>query len=777
MQQCDPFHPNSIPPASKAPAAPSLPPTAPAAPLLLSTAPAPLTSVPLLSPSTTEPQDNPPVPTIQPNGNSGGDGVHDIFKCKVDMSYNRGHRVVANITGKQMVGWVIPADNKPVSIDAANISEAEKESALPALRQSQSELPATMPHSKEVSADTTAIPPPPEAIQQSANNFKENCDENVAQLDREWLLPAITTSDVPKRSVIVIGAGIAGIAAASALVDRGFRVIVLEARGRIGGRIATDWSMGSPVELGACFIHGSYGNPLAMVAREAELRTYSPIDVQSLMYENGTRVPPDEDRQAEELWLALTRRADRIAETVLSSRDIDMSLGELLRKLKKNVRQKPSKEVDLLLSWHAANLEMACAADLDDLSARHYDLDMQYGFSGPHEIVRDGYSSIANALAHNLDIRLNSVVKAVQRDLPVQQVSNDVIEVQSTIPKRTRDSGKASGEKVSAANDSGGIRQVRYLDKVHKRDRSKTGWSGWDSFDPTSRKNAVRVITEDGIDYFAESCVITVPLGVLKSDDIEFIPQLPALKKDAITNIGFGIVNKVALRFDKAFWSTEKPTNGDASAQSTANNGSVGNGSMPSDDDMPDHIGRVSEKHGMFTMFLSLVRCTGAPIIIGITVGQFARFIEEQSDKLVVGIALDALKEMYGKNRMSNLVDYRITRWGLDPFTQGSYSFAEVGTSPQDFADMSEPVDRLFFAGEATHRSHPATAHGAFMSGIREAARIIERSDISLSERRRMAMELYLMQDPHWSNGRSGRPDSKRGGVSKPNDARRNTKQ
>lgn len=52
-------------------------------------------------------------------------------------------------------------------------------------------------------------------------------------------------------SVIVIGAGFAGVAAARALHDASFEVIMLESRDRIGGRVHTDYSFGFPVDLGA----------------------------------------------------------------------------------------------------------------------------------------------------------------------------------------------------------------------------------------------------------------------------------------------------------------------------------------------------------------------------------------------------------------------------------------------------------------------------------------------------------------------------------------------
>ena len=58
--------------------------------------------------------------------------------------------------------------------------------------------------------------------------------------------------------VLVVGAGIAGLAAAERLAASGRRVLVLEARDRIGGRIHTahDPELATPIELGAEFVHG-----------------------------------------------------------------------------------------------------------------------------------------------------------------------------------------------------------------------------------------------------------------------------------------------------------------------------------------------------------------------------------------------------------------------------------------------------------------------------------------------------------------------------------------
>jgi monoamine oxidase len=64
--------------------------------------------------------------------------------------------------------------------------------------------------------------------------------------------------------VIVVGAGMAGLVTARLLHDSGFRVTVLEARPRLGGRTWTDDSLGAPLDLGGSWVHGVDGNPLAL---------------------------------------------------------------------------------------------------------------------------------------------------------------------------------------------------------------------------------------------------------------------------------------------------------------------------------------------------------------------------------------------------------------------------------------------------------------------------------------------------------------------------------
>jgi monoamine oxidase len=70
----------------------------------------------------------------------------------------------------------------------------------------------------------------------------------------------------------VIGAGLSGLVAARVLTDAGLQVQVIEGRDRIGGRVYTDRSLGFAADLGASWLHGIDGNPLADVTNHAGMR-------------------------------------------------------------------------------------------------------------------------------------------------------------------------------------------------------------------------------------------------------------------------------------------------------------------------------------------------------------------------------------------------------------------------------------------------------------------------------------------------------------------------
>src|SRR5258708_40282158 len=88
--------------------------------------------------------------------------------------------------------------------------------------------------------------------------------------------------------VLIIGAGAAGLAAWRELHSTGFNATVLEARNRIGGRILTDHSTSSPIELGAEFVHGK---PKAIwpILEKARLKMLESSDTRMVFDKGGLR--------------------------------------------------------------------------------------------------------------------------------------------------------------------------------------------------------------------------------------------------------------------------------------------------------------------------------------------------------------------------------------------------------------------------------------------------------------------------------------------------------
>ncbi|MBT4175493.1 MAG: NAD(P)-binding protein [Thaumarchaeota archaeon] len=201
------------------------------------------------------------------------------------------------------------------------------------------------------------------------------------------------------------------------------------------------------------------------------------------------------------------------------------------------------------------------------------------------------------------------------------------------------------------------------------------------------------IVTTNKGDFNSKYVISTLPMGVLKSGDVEFSPSLPADKQKAIERIGMGAMNKLYLLFDDMFW-----------------------------DDVT-LINYVSPDGSPMWEFFNL-NGLGKPILLGFTAGDHSRQLEQLSDDEIIADAMSVIQKMYGDETLEP-VDYVRTKWSSDPYSKGAYSYTGVGGTEADYTALAKPVmNRVFFAGEATYVDFTATVNGAYLSGLREAANI-----------------------------------------------------
>jgi len=489
---------------------------------------------------------------------------------------------------------------------------------------------------------------------------------------------ASSVMDIPKppaivdvRPTIVIGAGPAGLAAATMIRQQGGEVIILEARDRVGGRVHTDVStFSAPVDLGASIVTGVCedpkrrtsmpwlgvrADPSGVIAKQlrlplVELREGCPLyDTKT-----GEQVSKELDEKVERIRDLVMDEARAKVDSSGESEVTTVSLGEALKESTENyflklvqddgndsddsethanVRLEQAarmgKSERRLLDWHWANLEYGCSASLNDISLPHWNQDEQYGgFGGAHCMVGGGYSTIMNRLAEGLDIRMST---------PVVEIKHD--------------------------------------------------------------SNGVTVETKDGQSIAGASVVVTVPLGCLKAGDVKFDPPLRETKTTAIERLGFGNLNKVVLEFDEAFW-----------------------------DQSVDYFGAAIdsvENRGRSFMFWNLTPVSGKPMLISLIAGDAAKSAETEGSESIVKSVLDTLARICFPEDPSKLPPLKqslVTRWQTDPYARGSYSYVAVGSKGgADYDELGKPEGRILFAGEHTCKEHPDTVGGAMLTGWRAA--------------------------------------------------------
>jgi monoamine oxidase len=201
--------------------------------------------------------------------------------------------------------------------------------------------------------------------------------------------------------VIIIGAGVAGLAAGEVLAGHGIPFTILEARGRIGGRVWTvhPRSLAVPVELGAEFIHGE-ADEIREIATRERLRT---VDIAGRRW----RVKSGGLHVFDDFW----ERIDRVMRRLSDDREPDRTFADAMASNRSISSDDRALAMQYVNGFHAADPRIISERALAEGGSPRGDV--RHRRIGR---VLDGYDSIVSSLAWTVrrHIRLRAVVRELR---------------------------------------------------------------------------------------------------------------------------------------------------------------------------------------------------------------------------------------------------------------------------------------------------------------------------------------------------------------------------
>lgn len=539
-----------------------------------------------------------------------------------------------------------------------------------------------------------------------------------------------------RQTIVVVGAGIAGLSCARQLESlikrhskyflREFeaipRVVVLEARRRIGGRIYTPLIGGAHIDLGADTVTGfGGGNPLGTLLRRQLGAPCIPIDQSSndLYSSNGDIIDPEIDYRAHSLFnhlldCMLCFESGMLAPPTASGDKALIQAGrdpvvdpasEKFTIAHMDEKTKPYDTPPSLKQQGESVTTAVEASFLRDLGFKLKSDASQVHIALHAEPSSDSASSLGMTMRSLLG-QLEELVEFTDLDrmalewyfAKFELNTGDCIDAQGLASWSHHRKNRFTG-RHSWVRDGLGV-AVKALENLPRRldVRLKTPVTviEWDD-------DAAQVQFENGDQVTADRVVVTAPLGVLKRRSLQFIPDLPQWKMDSIERLGFGVVNRICLTFEEQFWD-------DQPLIRVANDPSA-------------------DEPGNCFLFENMARRTGKPVIVGVLSGNAAQKLPFANEEEAVLCAVKKLRNLCKTNPKAHtvrLLESVVTRWQLDPYAKGAFSHVGTEGTVVDHDLLGRPVlHSLFWAGEATSRIYPGTVHGAYLSGLRAAKEVL----------------------------------------------------
>ena len=202
------------------------------------------------------------------------------------------------------------------------------------------------------------------------------------------------------------------------------------------------------------------------------------------------------------------------------------------------------------------------------------------------------------------------------------------------------------------------------------------------------------LITDSNNNTFnADKVIITVPIPILKSADIQFTPALPDEKTAAFAKIGMDAGMKVFLKFSNKFF--DQNIIGGSVCAAYAD----------------DSIGKAQNDN----------------ILLAFIMGEQAEYLTSLgSDAAITNALIQELDIMNNVQASASFIASHVENWTTNPYIKGAYSYSTIGMGDARKIASQALSEKLYFAGEAMNTNgHHQTVHGAVETGYREVINIL----------------------------------------------------